>query len=150
MCVIGAWLIHIICILALKILYDILPSISQETSWTLVNTTYMFATYLMLYVHSPSSSIHSSPTQHNTLRPSHHVDAIHTSELSHYAIIFANTFCFSQPLRPRHPLRIQRRRLRQPQHVGADRQRGPIHPGEKIPLSGAHMSVFGEHALHTV
>ncbi|KAK5164937.1 sphingolipid homeostasis protein orm1 [Saxophila tyrrhenica] len=45
----GAWLIHIICILLLKILYDIIPSISQETSWTLVNTTYMFATYLMFH-----------------------------------------------------------------------------------------------------
>ncbi|KAF2482771.1 putative unfolded protein response protein Orm1 [Neohortaea acidophila] len=45
----GAWLIHIILILLLKILYDIIPSISQETSWTLVNATYMFATYLMFH-----------------------------------------------------------------------------------------------------
>lgn len=45
----GAWLIHPILILLLKILYDIIPSISQETSWTLVNTTYMFATYLMFH-----------------------------------------------------------------------------------------------------
>lgn len=42
-------MIHIIVILLLKILYDILPSISQEISWTLVNTTYMFATYLMFH-----------------------------------------------------------------------------------------------------
>ena len=47
--ILGAWLIHIILILLLKILYDILPSISQETSWTLTNTTYMFATYLMFH-----------------------------------------------------------------------------------------------------
>ena len=45
----GAWLIHFICILLLKIIYDIVPSISQEISWTLVNTTYMFATYLMFH-----------------------------------------------------------------------------------------------------
>ena len=45
----GAWLIHPILILLLKILYDIIPSISQETSWTLTNTTYMFATYLMFH-----------------------------------------------------------------------------------------------------
>ncbi|KAF2773789.1 Orm1 type endoplasmic reticulum protein [Teratosphaeria nubilosa] len=45
----GAWMIHIILILLLKILYDILPSISQETSWTLVNTTYMAGSYLMFH-----------------------------------------------------------------------------------------------------
>jgi hypothetical protein len=45
----GAWLIHFILILLLKIVYDIIPSISQETSWTLTNTTYMFATYLMFH-----------------------------------------------------------------------------------------------------
>ncbi|RMX81890.1 hypothetical protein D0869_06463, partial [Hortaea werneckii] len=45
----GAWMIHIILILLLKILYDILPSISQETSWTLVNVTYMFGSYLMFH-----------------------------------------------------------------------------------------------------
>lgn len=45
----GAWLIHIILILALKILFNLLPSISQETSWTLTNTVYMFATYLMFH-----------------------------------------------------------------------------------------------------
>lgn len=42
-------MIHIILILLLKILYDILPSISQETSWTLVNVTYMFGSYLMFH-----------------------------------------------------------------------------------------------------
>ena len=45
----GAWLIHIVLILVLKILYDIIPSISQETSWTLVNATYDGATYLMFH-----------------------------------------------------------------------------------------------------
>ncbi|SMY23667.1 unnamed protein product [Zymoseptoria tritici ST99CH_1A5] len=45
----GAWMIHIILILLLKIIYDIVPSISQETSWTLVNITYMFGSYLMFH-----------------------------------------------------------------------------------------------------
>lgn len=46
---IGAWLIHIIIILLLKIVYDIVPSVTQETSWTLVNITYMFGSYLMFH-----------------------------------------------------------------------------------------------------
>jgi hypothetical protein len=45
----GAWMIHIIIILLLKIVYDIVPSITQETSWTLTNTTYMFGSYLMFH-----------------------------------------------------------------------------------------------------
>lgn len=42
-------MIHPILILLLKIVYDIVPSISQETSWTLVNITYMFGSYLMFH-----------------------------------------------------------------------------------------------------
>jgi hypothetical protein len=42
-------MIHIIIILMLKIVYDIVPSISQETSWTLVNITYMAGSYLMFH-----------------------------------------------------------------------------------------------------
>lgn len=42
-------MIHPILILLLKIIYDIIPSISQETSWTLTNTTYMFGSYLMFH-----------------------------------------------------------------------------------------------------
>ncbi|KAF2719663.1 Orm1 type endoplasmic reticulum protein [Polychaeton citri CBS 116435] len=45
----GAWLIHIILIVLLKILYDIIPSISQQTSWTLTNISYMFGSYLMFH-----------------------------------------------------------------------------------------------------
>jgi len=45
----GAWMIHPILILLLKILYDIMPGVSQETSWTLTNTTYMFGSYLMFH-----------------------------------------------------------------------------------------------------
>ncbi|EPS36213.1 hypothetical protein H072_10359 [Dactylellina haptotyla CBS 200.50] len=45
----GAWLIHPVCIAGLKIFYDSIPGVSQETSWTLTNITYMFATYLMFH-----------------------------------------------------------------------------------------------------
>jgi hypothetical protein len=33
----------------LKLLFDILPFISQETSWTLTNISYMFGSYLMFH-----------------------------------------------------------------------------------------------------
>ena len=45
----GAWTIHIVLIAALKILYDIIPGVSQETSWTLTNMTYMFGSYIMFH-----------------------------------------------------------------------------------------------------
>jgi hypothetical protein len=32
-----------------KILFDIIPGVSQETSWTLVNISYMFGSYLMFH-----------------------------------------------------------------------------------------------------
>ena len=46
---IGAWTIHAVCIIALKILYDIIPGVSQELSWTLVNITYIIASFLMFH-----------------------------------------------------------------------------------------------------
>ena len=36
-------------IIALKILFDIIPGVSQETSWTLTNITYMAGSYLMFH-----------------------------------------------------------------------------------------------------
>ncbi|KAK7754708.1 sphingolipid homeostasis protein orm1 [Diatrype stigma] len=45
----GAWTIHIVLILALKILWDVVPGVSQETSWTLTNICYMFGSYLMFH-----------------------------------------------------------------------------------------------------
>lgn len=42
-------MVHIIIILLLKIVYDIVPSVTQETSWTMVNITYMFGSYLMFH-----------------------------------------------------------------------------------------------------
>ena len=43
----GAWAIHVICIIGLKLLFDVIPGVSQETSWTLVSIVYMFSSYLM-------------------------------------------------------------------------------------------------------
>lgn len=45
----GAWTIHLVLILCLKIFYDIIPGVSQETSWTLTNITYMFGSYIMFH-----------------------------------------------------------------------------------------------------
>jgi hypothetical protein len=45
----GAWTIHFVLILLCKIIYDIIPGVSQETSWTLTNITYMFGSYIMFH-----------------------------------------------------------------------------------------------------
>ncbi|KAF2003676.1 ORMDL-domain-containing protein [Amniculicola lignicola CBS 123094] len=45
----GAWAIHFVLIVIAKILFDILPGVSQETSWTLTNISYMFGSYLMFH-----------------------------------------------------------------------------------------------------
>lgn len=46
---IGAWTIHLVLIICLKILFNIIPGISQETSWTLTNISYMFGSFLMFH-----------------------------------------------------------------------------------------------------
>jgi hypothetical protein len=48
-CTAGAWLIHPILIFCLKILFDIVPGITQEVSWTLTNITYMAGSYIMFH-----------------------------------------------------------------------------------------------------
>ncbi|KAK2627552.1 hypothetical protein QTJ16_003518 [Diplocarpon rosae] len=45
----GAWTIHLVLIACLKILFDIIPGVSQETSWTLTNISYMFGSFLMFH-----------------------------------------------------------------------------------------------------
>ena len=45
----GAWTIHFVLIAALKILFDIIPGMSQETSWTMTNISYMFGSFLMFH-----------------------------------------------------------------------------------------------------
>lgn len=46
---IGAWTIHFVLIACLKIFYDVIPGVSQETSWTLTNITYMVGSYIMFH-----------------------------------------------------------------------------------------------------
>jgi ORMDL family len=48
-CQSGAWTIHFVLIVALKILFDIIPGVTQEVSWTLTNISYMFGSYLMFH-----------------------------------------------------------------------------------------------------
>ncbi|KAL8784066.1 MAG: hypothetical protein Q9213_004193 [Squamulea squamosa] len=45
----GAWVIHIVLIVALKIFFSIIPGIQRDTSWILTNITYMFGSYLMFH-----------------------------------------------------------------------------------------------------
>lgn len=45
----GAWVIHFVLIVGLKIFYDIIPNTSQETSWTLTNISYMLGSYIMFH-----------------------------------------------------------------------------------------------------
>lgn len=46
---IGAWAIHIVLIVALKIFFSAVPGMQRDTSWTLTNITYMFGSYLMFH-----------------------------------------------------------------------------------------------------
>ena len=48
-CNTGAWTIHPVLIIGLKILFDIIPGVTQEISWTLTNITYMAGSYLMFH-----------------------------------------------------------------------------------------------------
>lgn len=45
----GAWVIHFVLIFIGKIFFDIIPGMSQETSWTLVNLSYTAGSYLMFH-----------------------------------------------------------------------------------------------------
>jgi len=45
----GAWAIHGVCIILLKLLFNCVPGVNQERSWTLVNITYMCASFLMFH-----------------------------------------------------------------------------------------------------
>lgn len=45
----GAWAIHVVLIFIGKILFDIIPGMSQDTSWTLVNLSYDAGSYLMFH-----------------------------------------------------------------------------------------------------
>lgn len=41
----GAWSIHIVIIICFKIFYDTIPGVTQETSWTLTNISYMLVSW---------------------------------------------------------------------------------------------------------
>lgn len=43
----GAWIIHPMLTLAAKILIDVIPGVSQEASWTIVNLGYLLVGYLL-------------------------------------------------------------------------------------------------------
>ncbi|KAF0447955.1 ORMDL-domain-containing protein [Gigaspora margarita] len=45
----GAWFIHIILILCVKILSSIIPCVSPETSWTFTNLSYMLGSFVMFH-----------------------------------------------------------------------------------------------------
>ncbi|GAB7341349.1 hypothetical protein MBLNU457_7610t1 [Dothideomycetes sp. NU457] len=45
----GAWVIHFVLIGLLKIIFDIVPNITQETSWTLTNIFYMVGSFIMFH-----------------------------------------------------------------------------------------------------
>jgi len=45
----GAWVIHIVLILGGKLLFDLVPGVTQDVSWTLTNIAYMALTFLMFH-----------------------------------------------------------------------------------------------------
>lgn len=45
----GAWIIHVVIIALLKVFYDLIPTVSQELSWTLTNLTYVIGSYIMFH-----------------------------------------------------------------------------------------------------
>lgn len=52
----GAWLIHIILILAGKLLFDLIPGVTQEISWTMTNIAYMVVS--LHFPHTPAAPYH--------------------------------------------------------------------------------------------
>lgn len=45
----GAWIIHIVIILILKLFFDLVPGLSNEISWSLTNATYVIGSYIMFH-----------------------------------------------------------------------------------------------------
>ena len=45
----GAWMIHPALTLAAKVFIDVLPGVSQEASWTIVNLGYLLISYIMFH-----------------------------------------------------------------------------------------------------
>lgn len=51
-------------------------------------------------------------------------------------------------LRSWRTVRVQRRSVRQPEYVGADRRRCTVHPSKEVPAQRANHPLFTEHSLH--
>jgi len=45
----GAWLVHIILLICVKILLSSVPGVSSEASWTLTNLSYMLGSFVMFH-----------------------------------------------------------------------------------------------------
>ncbi|EDO15977.1 hypothetical protein Kpol_499p5 [Vanderwaltozyma polyspora DSM 70294] len=46
----GAWFIHIVIIILLKIFYNLLPGLNNSWAWTLTNLTYVIGSYVMFHM----------------------------------------------------------------------------------------------------
>lgn len=46
----GAWVIHIVLVVFLKIFYNLVPGINNDLSWTLTNATYVIGSYIMFHL----------------------------------------------------------------------------------------------------
>lgn len=46
----GAWIIHIVIIILLKLFFNLLPGITREISWTMTNSTYIIGSYVMFHM----------------------------------------------------------------------------------------------------
>ncbi|SMN22644.1 similar to Saccharomyces cerevisiae YGR038W ORM1 Evolutionarily conserved protein, similar to Orm2p, required for resistance to agents that induce unfolded protein response [Maudiozyma saulgeensis] len=46
----GAWVIHLVLILMLKLFYNLMPGITNDIAWTLTNLTYVIGSYVMFHM----------------------------------------------------------------------------------------------------
>ncbi|AAS51039.1 ACL189Cp [Eremothecium gossypii ATCC 10895] len=46
----GAWGIHVVIIVLLKVFYNLVPGLSNEWSWTMTNMTYVVGSYIMFHL----------------------------------------------------------------------------------------------------
>ncbi|CCF58984.1 hypothetical protein KAFR_0F03880 [Kazachstania africana CBS 2517] len=46
----GAWIIHIVIIILLKLFFNLLPGITNESAWSLTNTIYVIGSYIMFHL----------------------------------------------------------------------------------------------------
>lgn len=46
----GAWIIHVVVIILLKLFFNLFPGVTAEWSWTLTNTSYVVGSYVMFHL----------------------------------------------------------------------------------------------------